>query len=99
MFVFYYVQQEHRVYFWDYAGYWRHWETFYETFTNTPMTALARLLESVDRSDYNLMPVALISWVKVLPWDSRFSYILAIGVFYVCPLIFIGYPDLAVDLR
>lgn len=77
-FAAYFVTQEHYVYYWDWAGYWKMYLDISASFVQNPITAIRHVIGSIRSSDYNLLPVLPLVPFEWLFGTSRLTYILAI---------------------
>jgi len=82
-----YVSHERYIYFWDSANYFNYFSELGHKLTVMPLNAIDGIFVSIRKADYNLSGV-----VPILPFyyvfgPGRMSYIGAIAVTYVFPLI------------
>jgi hypothetical protein len=84
-FAAYYVTQERYVYFWDWSGYWMWYRDLTASLAQRPIATLRSLIRSVQREDYNLLPVLPLVPLGWVFGTSRLSYVLAITNVYLLP--------------
>jgi len=82
-----YVGLEHPIYYWDYKGYFYSWIYSSQLMQLSPKSWLESLFHSINSSDYNILPIAFLFIFYNLPLDHRTSYILAISLCYLTPVI------------
>ncbi len=85
----YFVSKEQNIYFWDYNGYWRYWQSLSQLIYQAPLDALNGILSSVRHDDYNVIPITVTTIFNALPFGSRMSYIISLFVVYVIPTVYL----------
>ncbi len=80
-----YMSFEENIYYWDYNGYWRSWQTFSTEFSSRPFHSFLDIRHSVRHDDYNILPVSITAIFSLLPVNSRLAYILSIVIAYLIP--------------
>lgn len=84
-FVYWFINQESYIYFWDYYLYWDKYQNFSDLFIHNPMHAIKELYRTIQHDDYNLLPVAFLTPYYALFGPDRITYILAIAGVYAFP--------------
>lgn len=84
---FTYVKMEDNIYFWDFNGYWRAWQSLSELLFSHPLQAIYDIKHSIRHDDYNNSPVFIISLFNFLPFSSRVSYVTGLVVAYLMPTV------------
>jgi hypothetical protein len=87
VFVIYFINQEHLVYFWDSAGYWLKFREFGAQARNSLSTAFDDAIFSVKHWEYNLFPIILLLPLRFALGDSRISYIVSVTILFIFPFI------------
>ncbi|QJD31205.1 hypothetical protein [Methylococcus geothermalis] len=84
-FVYYFVNQENYIYFWDYANYWLKFKHLAAAVTNAPSASLSEIFQSIRYDDYNLLQAAFLIPFSILFGDDRVSFISATATLYLVP--------------
>lgn len=92
IFVYFYVSDEHFIYYWDYVGYWAQTrQIIHDTLQDHNFKAFVKFVFlSIRHSDYNLLPVvpvAILSWL--LGSTSRVTYILITSLLYSTSVVYL----------
>lgn len=81
-FVAWYVLAERWIYFWDQSGYWLRSVAVAERLPHDPLGALATVLGTIRRDDYNQLIVVPLAPAMALLGEGRLVYVLAVAVLY-----------------
>jgi hypothetical protein len=82
LFCVWFVAQERWIYFWDWSGYWRKTIDLASHLRHDVPGALAMVLRTVRRDDYNVAPVLPLASIAVALGVSRLAYVASIAVLY-----------------
>ena len=81
-FVAWYVLAERWIYFWDQSGYWLKSLAVAERLPHDPLGALATVLGTIRRDDYNQLIVVPLAPAVALFGEGRLVYVLSVAVLY-----------------
>jgi len=81
-----FVGLEHPIYYWDYVGYYNVWYNLSSLQSDSITLWFKLIIDSIEASEYNLLPVAFLFPFYYLPLYSRTAYILAVSIFYLIPV-------------
>lgn len=85
VFVFYFIRQEHYIYFWDFATYFDKYVYLREHIFNETIKAIETVFWSIREDEYNYFPSLLLTPFSMLFGTSRLAYISAIANTFAFP--------------
>lgn len=84
--VFFYLQNEQPVYYWDFKGYWMMWQEYAQLVRHDFPAWLQKIGEAVRHNDYNPLSIVLLFPFSFLPFSARANYLLATSICYLLPV-------------
>jgi len=80
-----YVKSEQTIYFWDISAYWKNGVSLLETFNGDFDAGLGAVADSIQNSDYNVLPIVPLVFVMKIFGASRLKFVLSILNLYIIP--------------